>query len=384
MSLSYGLWAMSNFDNQNFGICGKTIGSLRRNVITSWKLQMSCRGYQVTDKRADNLIILKKGEKSNYFYLFGGKDESSQDLIQGVTLAGVLFDEVALMPKSFVEQAVGRCSVEGSKFWFNCNPSNPYHWFLTDWINRIPGQDPEAVFDDEHLPKKLIYITFTMDDNPSLSLKVKARYKSMFTGIFYQRFILGKWSAADGLVYPMFSEEKHVYKDNVDTLNTRYYVAVDFGLSNPTTFLGIADDGYKTFVEKEYYHANKDNEEKDIVKLGDDFDEFIKGWGHKPRSVIVDPSAKAMILELKKRKYKVTLGNNDVDEGIQLVTVLLSLEVLKINKACLNTCKEFQSYVWDVKAKERGMEKVEKKNDHCLDALRYFVNTKLKKRRFIC
>ena len=113
------------------------------------------RGYTVADHRADNLVIITKGDVTNYFYIFGGKDERSQDLIQGITLAGVFFDEVALMPESFVNQATGRCSVDGSKYWFNCNPDGPYHWFKTEWI-------------DKREEKHLLYLHFTMDDNLSL------------------------------------------------------------------------------------------------------------------------------------------------------------------------------------------------------------------------
>ena len=136
MSLSYVMWAMSTFQEQNFGMCGKTIGSFRRNVLFWLKLMLHTRGYQVTDHRADNMLVIRRGNVENYFYIFGGKDERSQDLIQGITLAGCFFDEVALMPQSFVNQATGRCSVDGSKFWFNCNPDGPYHWFKTDWIDK--------------------------------------------------------------------------------------------------------------------------------------------------------------------------------------------------------------------------------------------------------
>lgn len=119
MSLSFAIWAMETFNGQNFGMCGKTIGSFRRNVLFWLKLMLKARKYHVQDKRADNLIVVSKGNVTNYFYIFGGKDERSQDLIQGITLAGVFFDEVALMPQSFVNQATGRCSVDGSKFWLN-------------------------------------------------------------------------------------------------------------------------------------------------------------------------------------------------------------------------------------------------------------------------
>ena len=176
MSLSFVMWAMCTFNGYNFAMCGKSIGSLRRNVVTTLKLMLRSRGYQVEDKRADNMLIIRRCGKENYFYLFGGKDESSQDLVQGVTLAGVLFDEVALMPESFVNQATGRCSVDGSKFWFNCNPANPMHWFKVNWIDAIKHED-------ENKRKNLLYLHFTMDDNMSLTEEIKFRYKGLYSGV---------------------------------------------------------------------------------------------------------------------------------------------------------------------------------------------------------
>ena len=119
MSLAYVVFVMEKFNGQNAGMCGKTIGSFRRNVLFWLKLMLKARNYNIEDKRADNLLIVSKGNVTNYFYIFGGKDERSQDLIQGITLCSCFFDEVALMPESFVNQATGRCSVEGSKFWLN-------------------------------------------------------------------------------------------------------------------------------------------------------------------------------------------------------------------------------------------------------------------------
>lgn len=227
MSLSFVLWAMSSFNGQNFAMCGKTIGSFRRNVLFWLKLMLKSRGYQVTDHRADNLVIISRGNVENNFYIFGGKDERSQDLIQGITLAGVFFDEVALMPESFVNQATGRCSVDGSKFWFNCNPDGPYHWFKVNWI-------------DKQEEKKLLYLHFTMDDNLSLSETIKARYRGMYTGVFYKRYILGLWCMAEGVIYDMFDPDRHVkkLKDFAEKLiNGNRYVSIDYGTQNPTAML---------------------------------------------------------------------------------------------------------------------------------------------------
>lgn len=222
MSLSFAIWAMDTFNGQNFAMCGKTIGSFRRNVLFWLKLMLKSRGYQVSDHRADNLVIIRHGAVENYFYIFGGKDERSQDLIQGITLAGVFFDEVALMPESFVNQATGRCSVQGSKYWFNCNPDGPYHWFKVNWINKSTGylgrektakvRAEAAAKGLEAGLKNILYVHFTMDDNLSLSEEIKARYRSMYTGVFFKRYILGLWAMAEGIIYDMFDADKHVQK----------------------------------------------------------------------------------------------------------------------------------------------------------------------------
>ena len=207
MSLSFVLWAMSTFNEQNLGMAGKTIGSFRRNVLLTLKLMLRARGYKVKEHRADNLLVItsKATEVTNYFYIFGGKDERSQDLIQGITLAGMFFDEVVLMPESFVNQAVGRCSVDGSKLWFNCNPGNPLHYFNQEWILKAKKRN-------------ILYLHFTMDDNLSLSQAIKERYYSMFSGVFFNRYILGLWVAAEGVIYRIFAENEDDYLIDNDTL----------------------------------------------------------------------------------------------------------------------------------------------------------------------
>lgn len=198
MSLSFVMWAMERFTDHNFGMCGKTIGSFRRNVLFWLKLMLMSRRYTVREYRADNYITVQKNDVLNYFYIFGGKDERSQDLIQGITLAGCFFDEVALMPQSFVNQATGRCSVEGSTFWFNCNPAFPSHWFYTDWIKK-------------HRALNIIYLHFTMNDNLSLSEKIKQRYENMYAGVFHDRYVKGLWVNAEGIIYRLFADNPTRY-----------------------------------------------------------------------------------------------------------------------------------------------------------------------------
>mgnify|MGYP002585311099 CR=1 FL=1 len=136
MGMGFFLWAMRRFSGEQFALCGKTIVSLRRNVLHEILPKVTALGFHCEEKRSENLVVVRSGGRENRFYLFGGYDEGSAALIQGVTLAGVLFDEAALMPRSFVEQASARCSVSGSKLWFNCNPEGPMHWFYREWILR--------------------------------------------------------------------------------------------------------------------------------------------------------------------------------------------------------------------------------------------------------
>lgn len=390
MSLSFAMWAMSTFNGQNFAMCGKTIGSFRRNVLFWLKLMLKSRGYSVIDRRADNLIIIRKGDTENYFYIFGGKDERSQDLIQGITLAGVFFDEVALMPESFVNQATGRCSVEGSKFWFNCNPDGPYHWFKVNWIDKSTGyigkerveQIRKKAAEEGKDPglKEILYLHFTMDDNLSLSEEIKARYRSMYIGVFFKRYILGLWAAAEGVIYDMFDPEKHVknIKEFFQILvNGNRYVSCDYGTQNATVFLlwnkGI--DG-KWYCIREYYYSGRDKgKQKTDAEYADDLKKWLDGT--RIKAMIVDPSAASFIAELRKRGYKVIKANNDVLDGIRLVGMLLNLEMLIFSSSCTETIKEFASYIWDEKAAEHGEDKPVKQHDHGCDAVRYFVSTVL-------
>ncbi len=362
MSLSFVMWAMETFTDQNFGMCGKTIGSFRRNVLFLLKLMLRSRGYGVSDHRADNLLVVTKGDVANYFYIFGGKDERSQDLIQGITLAGCFFDEVALMPESFVNQATGRCSVDGSKFWFNCNPDGPFHWFKINWINKI-------------IEKNLIYLHFTMDDNLSLSEKIKARYKSMYSGVFYQRYILGLWVVAEGVIYDMFDKVKHTVKSLESLIRDTYYVSVDYGTQNATVFLLWCKNNKGQWVcIKEYYYSGRDEtEQKTDTEYADDLKELLGGI--KPKAIIIDPSAASFIAELRKRGYHVKKAKNDVLDGIRFVASMLNQGKIAFSESCINTILEFNSYIWDAKASEKGEDKPIKQHDHAMDAVRYFCYT---------
>lgn len=366
MSLSYVMWAMASFDGQNFGMCGKTIGSFRRNVLFWLKLMLKSRGYGVSDRRNDNLVIVSRGDVVNYFYIFGGKDERSQDLIQGITLAGCFFDEVALMPESFVNQATGRCSVDGSKYWFNCNPDGPYHWFKKNWI-------------DKKKEKRLLYLHFTMDDNLSLSERIKERYRSMYSGVFYKRYILGLWVVAEGVIYDMFSTAEHVVESLKGFIFHEYYVSCDYGTQNATVFLLWSREAQGKWVcVREYYYSGRDEErQKTDTRYADDLEVWLDGI--KPKKIVIDPSAASFIAELKERGYQIKKAKNDVLDGIRYVASLLNNNRIAFSKTCENTILEFNSYTWDIKASESGEDKPIKQHDHAMDACRYFCYTIIRK-----
>ena len=338
-------------------------------------------------------MVISRGAVENYFYIFGGKDERSQDLIQGITLAGVFFDEVALMPESFVNQATGRCSVQGSKYWFTCNPDGPYHWFKINWINKSTGYlgkektekiRAEATAKGQEAGlKNILYVHFTMDDNLSLSEEIKARYRSMYTGVFFKRYILGLWAMAEGIIYDMFDADKHVQKitDFFRRLKDgERYVSCDYGTQNATVFLlwNKGNNGKWYCVREYYYSGRAKGKQKTDGEYADDFEKWLDGV--PIRAVIVDPAAASFIAELGKRGYRVLKADNDVEAGIREVAYMLNMGLLVFCDTCINTIMEFGSYIWDEKAAQQGEDRPVKENDHAMDAVRYFVYTILSKR----
>lgn len=382
MSLSYTMWSMANYDGQNFIMAGKTISSFKRNVLQNLKLMLTSRGYHwIYHISGDfpNMLEVSRNGRTNYFYIFGGKDEGSQDLVQGITAAGAFFDEVALMPESFVNQATARCSVEGATWWFNCNPAGPMHWFKLEWI-------------DKRIKKRLLYLHFTMDDNLSLSEKVKEKYRAMYAGVFYLRYIKGLWAVAEGLIYTMLTDD-NLYTDQerpVALKNTAMKaITVDYGTTNPCVFLEVWDDGQTIWIDQEYRWDSRSEEarrsanpQRTDAQYADDMTEFM---GMEPQDqcmVVVDPSAASFIMELRSRGLYVKPANNEVADGIRVVGSLLAKRNIRINKDnCKGLISEMQSYVWDDKAAERGEEKPVKQKDHGPDALRYYCYTVLPKWR---
>lgn len=358
MSLSFALWAMTCFDGQNFGMAGKTIGSFRRNVLVWLMLMLKSRGYECDYARADNLLTVTRGTVENYFYIFGGKDERSQDLIQGITLAGMYFDEVALMPESFVNQATGRCSVEGAKLWFNCNPGSPSHWFKLKWV-------------DKHEEKNLLHLHFLMDDNLSLSAKVKQRYKVMYSGVFYERYILGLWAMAEGLIYQMW---KDALGDPPEERAEDYALSIDYGTRNAFAALLWEKHDKVWYATREYYYSGRETGiNKTDDEYANDLEKILPDTGRKIRTYI-DPSAASMITLLQKKgRYRVIPAVNAVVEGISDTAVCMQRGSIKFSPSLKNWKREVQGYIWDDESIE---DRPVKEADHLMDSMRYFVKTK--------
>lgn len=368
MSLGFVIWAMSEFSACNFAMCGKTIGSFRRNVLFWLKLMLRSRGYSVSEQRTENLVIVRRGDTENYFYVFGGKDERSQDLIQGITLAGVFFDEVALMPESFVNQATGRCSVDGSKFWFNCNPGSPAHWFKTGWI-------------DKRQDKRLLYLHFTMDDNRSLSEAVKERYRGMYSGVFFKRYILGEWKSADGVIYRQFADDPERFiLDDVPGDIFIGTMGLDFGgngSAHAGCLVGITR-GYRSIVILDEYYRK---EVIDPGTLTDDVCGFVQrsqGQCRAP-SIWCDSAETTLIkgirTEVYARRIPVEVRNarkGEIIDRIRLCDMLMSQGRFFVLRRCQHTIAALSEAVWDSKSptKDRRLDDGTTNIDS-LDALEY-------------
>ncbi|MCI8623769.1 MAG: PBSX family phage terminase large subunit [Provencibacterium sp.] len=351
-------WAMREFSGQRFGICGKTVGSATENMVIPYiSRSYAKRRYTLHWRRSQKILEVRRGRRVNYFEVFGGRDESSFTLIQGRTLAGVLLDEVVLMPESFVNQALARCSVEGARIWFSCNPGNPSHWFKEEWIDKR----------EEH---NALYLHFEMTDNPSLSKKTLARYQSMYHGVFYDRYVRGLWVPAEGLIYPMFTDDR--IAPDAERQYRKYMISMDYGTRNPTAMVlwGLCDGVWYGF--KEYYF----NSRTEMAQKTDQeyYDDLCKFAGDLPIDhIIIDPSALSFItLAEKNHCFKVWDADNDVLDGIRHTAQCISDGTIRICAACENTIKEFGLYSWDEDATE---DRPIKGNDHAMDAVRYFVQT---------
>lgn len=370
MTVGFVLWSMKNFNNENFAFCGKTIDSLKRNVITP--MQKWLEGVvKIKANLSRNFVDISLNNRSNRYYFFGGKDESSYQLIQGITLAGVLLDEVALMPRSFVEQALARCSVTGSKLWFNCNPSNSLHWFFKEWVD---DSSKEA------MQKNRLHLHFTMDDNFSLSDEVKQRYERMYSGVFYDRYIKGLWVAAEGVIYKEFADNP----DNfiVDAIPDDIIfctIGMDFGGNGSAHAMictGFSKSMRKVIILDEYYR-------KEIIspaELEKDVCRFIRRCQQKYKvyDMYCDSAEQVLIKGIKSavmsERIPINIHNarkSAIIGRIRFFNSIMAQKRFFIMKHCSHLIEALQSAIWDSKSMKDVRLDNGEYNIDSLDALEY-------------
>jgi len=353
LSLSFALWALCVVKRGELAICGKTIPSLGRNLVRPLAEALAGMGVPCRLIASRNRLEIGQGFPIG-FSLFGGRDEGSAALIQGATFSGVLLDEVALMPRSFVEQAIARCSKEEAKLFFSCNPAYPQHWFYQEWIL---GREE----------KNALYLHFQMRDNPSLSAKVLARYRRIYSGPFYERYVLGRWAAARGLVYPMFSEARHL-RAQIPRCG-RFVVSCDYGTVNPASFglWGYGEGAWHRL--REFYHdARRQGQVMTDEEYADALERLVGPC--QVEAILVDPSAASFIACLRGRGLPAKAARNDVSNGIRTVAAALGEGRVFFHHLCLDAIREFSLYRWDEKA---GADIPCKRDDHAMDDIRYFA-----------
>lgn len=349
MSPSFILWAMSNFNGQNFIIAGKSIGALRRNVTNTLKMQLGSLGLQFSESRTENVIKIWRGTTLNNFYLFGGRDESSQDLVQGLTSAGMLLDEVALMPQSFVMQAEARCSVEGAKLWYNCNPRDKNHWFKLEYVDKAEE-------------RRLLHLHFLMNDNLTLSAETRERYERMFSGVFYERNVLGLWVTAEGKIYTSFSDRNIIKYEDWENHALRhdlfyFVVGVDFGGSKSSHAFQLTGftQGFKQMITLK---ERRIKDEMNPTQLESAFVQFLRECllEYPVKEVRCDSAEQVLIrgfrVAVQKAGLQVAVKDamkKPILDRIRFYSSMFSLGRYFILDTCKETIDAFETAIWDDK-----------------------------------
>lgn len=329
---------------------------------------------------SDNYSYNRQNGELNIFArdikVIGAKDEGAEKYLRGKTLAGAYMDEGTLTPEKFFKQLLNRLSVAGSKLYMTTNPDTPSHYLFREYIS-----------DFEKIKSGMVdVIHFTLDDNPNLDDEYKNFITNAYVGLFYKRMIQGLWVMGEGSIYDMWTDE-NVFDDLPIPLGTLEKatrdISIDYGTINPMVFLDIRDTGDLVLVMKEYYYdSRKAGMQKTDSQYADDFDVF-SGGPDQVRFVVIDPSAASFKTELRNRGYRVKDADNEVLDGIRLLSTLIAKRIFRVHASCSNTIREFGSYVWDTKLSDKGKEQPVKKDDHAPDDARYWVKTMFKPRRLV-
>lgn len=344
MTLSFVLWAMTYFNRTNFAICGKTVSNAERNILRPFQ-QIEGMPFTLNYKISNRMLTVQSGEKENYFYLFGGKDESSYALIQGLTLAGVLFDEVALMPQSFVDQAIARTlSFANAKIWFNCNPESPNHWFYKEWITNEE--------------RKYKHLHFLMRDNPILTEKEIQRAESLFTGVFYDRYIRGMWVRAEGIIFPEFANSPDrwiIKRENVPKTFRTVEVGFDIGGNGSAYAMTCTGQGYDgiQYRLKAQKRQAEDMAMDDIEKFVVEFcGEVEREYGVRVGIINCDHIAVIVNTINDNTRYRAEFCYKPpLEDRVFLYSKLFSMDKIKfVDGMCDDLIDEMQNLVFDDKS----------------------------------
>lgn len=364
---------MRRYNGKMVIVAGKTVKSAVRNIIVPYKAMSYARKrYTINFRLSDNIMTVTRGSVTNYFHVFGGKDERSYELIQGCTAAGAFLDEVALMPRSFVEQALARCSVENSKLWFNCNPDSPKHWFYEEWI--INAEQKNA-----------LHVHFELSDNPSLSDKIISRYEAMYSGVFYDRYIKGMWVVAEGLVYQMDDDAiTCTSEEAIGNGSGAWYISLDYGITNPFAAILWRVTAKRAYAVKEYgFNSRKENRRltdeehyANVEKLAQYVDDQGNTRTRNIECIVIDPSANSFKETIRRHgRFDYRNAKNDVIAGIASTTTMLDNGMVKVSYECEGFIAEKSLYRWDDKSDKDA---VIKEHDHFADSVRYMCHTVLR------
>lgn len=341
----------------DFVIIGKSLGAIKRNVITILKdLLGDC--FQAYLGKSEAQLFDRK------IHLIGANDERAEHKIRGSTFSGAYVDEVSIIPLSVFQMLKSRVSKANGKIFGTTNPDSPFHWFKKDFLDRSHELDVK-------------YWEFSLEDNPSLDKTFIENIKKEYQGLWYQRFIEGKWVLAEGAVYDFFDESIHVINHPPGPA-LYYIVGIDYGTTNPCVFslIGYNPSFYPNmWLEKEYYYDSKvKNRQKTDSEYVDDLVKFKEGYYVK--NVYVDPSAASFKAEMRKAGVEgIKDAVNDVLDGIRFQSQLLSNGTYKICSVCANAIKEYSTYLWDPKSSQKGVDEPLKQNDHSMDSQRYALFT---------
>ena len=333
--IMWGLWVAAAPKNSAYLMCGKTLGTLRRNVLEPMReLFGSCFTYSLSKK--DGSLFGRK------IYLEGAANAESENKIRGMTLMGAYCDELTLFSEDFFVMLLSRLSEDGAKLFATTNPDDPNHWVKRDYL------DNKAV--------DLLSLKFRLDDNVFLPKKYVEQLKNEFSGVFYNRFILGEWVCAEGRIYDGFSKSNIISRDEFLEKTAKNpivasVIGVDYGgngSSSAFAHVGF-DAGFKNvYVLAEYY----DDKNRSAECLIDAFRDFVHG--EKKRfptlSAAYCDSAEQLLIKSFRGAVKIEVKNalkKPINTRITMLSRLISAGRFFVLDECPHTIEAISGALWD-------------------------------------